>query len=72
MQCQTNELDGGMGTLKPGFFRNGDDNLSHYSLVAGSSGVPLEEKWTLEAFLKEYSASPSKTRLYVVYKPQVY
>ena len=61
-----------MGTLKPAFFRNGDDNLSHYSLVAGSSGVPFGEKLTVKAFLKERNTSPSKIRLYVVYKPQVY
>ena len=61
-----------MGTVKSVFFPNGDDNPSHYSLVAGSSGVPFEEKWTLAAFLKEYNASPSKIRLYVVYNPQVY
>ena len=64
-----------MGTVIPAFFPNGDDNPSHYSLVAGLSGVPIKvdkEKWTLEAFLKEYSASPSKIRLYVMYKPQVY
>ena len=58
----------------PVFFPNGDDNLSRYSL-AGSSGVPFEvrdrEKWTLEAFLKEYKFQPSKIRLYVMYKPQV-
>ena len=63
-----------MGTVKPVFFPNGDDNLSHYSL-AGSSGVSIKvdkEKWTLEAFLKECKISPSRIRLYVVYNPQVY
>ena len=61
-----------MGTVIPVFFPNGDDNPSHYSLVAGSSGVSFEEKWTLEAFLKRCNTPPSKIRLYVMYKPQVY
>ena len=62
-----------MGTVKPVFFPNGDDNLSHYSL-AGSSGVPFEvekEKWTLGEFLKKCKTPPSKIRLYIMYKPQV-
>ena len=63
-----------MGTVIPVFFPNGDDNPSHYSL-AGSSGVPFKvdkDKWTLEAFRKEYKTPPSKIRLYVMYNPQVY
>ena len=63
-----------MHTAIPVFFPNGDDNLSHYSL-AGTSGVPFEgdrEKWTLGAFLKKCKFPPSKIRLYVMYKPQVF
>ena len=57
------------------FFPGGDCKPSHYSLLASTSGEPFEvdrEKWTLRAFLKEHKSSPSKTRLYVMYKPQVY
>ena len=57
------------------FFPGGDDNPSHYSLLTGTSGEPFEvdrEKWTVGTFLKERKSPPSKTRLYVLYKPQVY
>ena len=57
------------------FFPGGDDNPSHYSLLAGTSGEPFEvdrEKWTVGAFLKERKSLPSKTHLYVLYKPQVF
>ena len=63
-----------MHTVIPVFFPNGDDNPSHYSL-AGTSGVPFEvdrEEWTLGAFLKKRKFQPSKIRLYVMYKPQVF
>ena len=64
-----------MCTTIPIFFPGGDGNPSHYSLLAGTSGEPFEvdrEKWTLGAFLKERKSPPSKTRLYVLYKPQVF